>query len=125
MVNRQVATRLLEKRGHRVLAAPNGKEALDVLEREEWQFDAVLMDVQMPEMDGFETTRELRKRESSREVHLPVVALTAHAMERDKQRCLAAGMDAYAAKPIRMDELGQLLMKLTNAQREVANSKPR
>jgi PAS domain S-box-containing protein len=123
-VNRQVATRLLEKRGHRVLTAPNGREALDMLEREEWRFDAVLMDVQMPEMDGFETTRELRRRESSREVHLPVVALTAHAMERDKQRCLAAGMDAYAAKPIRMDELSELLLKLTRAQREVANSKP-
>jgi CheY-like chemotaxis protein len=108
-VNRTVATRLLEKRGHRIIAASNGKQALDTLEREQWRFDAVLMDIQMPEMDGFETTRELRQRENALGIHLPVIALTAHAMERDRQRCLAAGMDAYTAKPIRIEELMSLL----------------
>lgn len=112
-VNRTVATRLLEKRGYQVVLACNGREALDTLEREQWRFDAVLMDIQMPEMDGFETTRELRERERAVGIHLPVIALTAHAMERDRQRCLEAGMDAYTAKPIRIDQLISLLAELT------------
>jgi PAS domain S-box-containing protein len=116
-VNRTVATRLLEKRGNQVIAACSGQEALDTLEREQWRFDAVLMDIQMPEMDGIETTRELRKRERTAGVRLPVIALTAHAMERDRQRCLAAGMDAYTVKPIRIDELITLLAEVSVGER--------
>jgi CheY-like chemotaxis protein len=112
-VNRKVATRLLERQGHRVSLAGNGLEALSALEFSNWQFDLVLMDVQMPEMDGLEATRELRKREIARGTHIPVVALTAHAMDRDRERCLAAGVDDYLPKPIRMDELTHIISRLT------------
>ncbi len=107
LVNLQLATRLLEKRGHRVAVAGNGREALEAMEKE--HFDLVLMDVQMPEMDGLEATTLLRKREKTSGNHLPVVALTAHAMKGDRERCITAGMDDYLAKPIRPQELDQLL----------------
>jgi PAS domain S-box-containing protein len=107
LVNQKVVTRLLEKRGHRVMVAGNGREALDALGRE--NFDLVLMDVQMPEMDGFETTAVIREKEKSSGVHQPVVALTANAMKGDRAQCLSAGMDAYLTKPIRSDELDALL----------------
>jgi two-component system sensor histidine kinase/response regulator len=100
-VNQLVARRLLEKRGHTVVVAANGREALAVLEASEWVgFDCVLMDVQMPEMDGFECTAIIRSKEPVTRVHLPIVAMTAHAMSGDEARCLAAGMDAYLSKPI-------------------------
>jgi two-component system sensor histidine kinase/response regulator len=100
-VSRLVARRLLEKRGHTVVAATNGREALAILEESEWVgFDCVLMDVQMPEMNGFECTAIIRSKESVTGVHLPIVAMTAHAMSGDEARCLAAGMDAYLSKPI-------------------------
>jgi len=106
-VNQKVVTRLLEKRGHSVVVAGNGREALDALGKE--PFDLVLMDVQMPEMDGFETTAAIRENEKSSGVHQPVVALTANAMKGDREQCLAAGMDAYLTKPIRSAELDALL----------------
>jgi PAS domain S-box-containing protein len=108
-VNQRLAVRMLEKRGHRVMVAANGREVLEVLEKE--SFDLVLMDVQMPEVDGFEATVALREkeREQNRGAHLPVVALTAHAMKGDRERCLAAGMDGYLAKPIRSHELDEIL----------------
>jgi two-component system sensor histidine kinase/response regulator len=106
-VNRRVASRLLEKRGHSVVAASNGREAIAALEKE--SFDLVLMDVQMPEMDGFEATAAIRGKERSTGRHQPVIALTAHAMKGDQERCLAAGMDGYLAKPIRPQELDDLL----------------
>jgi len=106
-VNQRLATRLLEKRGHRVVVAANGKEALEALEREE--FDLVLMDVQMPEMDGLETIAAIRTKERRSGLHLPVIALTAHAMKGDAERFLAAGMDGYIAKPIRPQELDDTL----------------
>jgi signal transduction histidine kinase/CheY-like chemotaxis protein len=106
-VNRILAIRLLEKRGHAVVAAINGKEALAAMERQ--SFDLVFMDVQMPEMDGFEATAALRNREKSTGEHLPVVAMTAHAMVGDRQRCLDAGMDDYITKPIRPEELSEIL----------------
>lgn len=99
-VNQRLLTRLLEKAGHRVTVASNGREALDCLERANWKFDAVFMDVQMPEMDGLEATKKIRKLESTREKRIPIIALTAHAMEGDKERCLSAGMDGYLSKPI-------------------------
>jgi two-component system, sensor histidine kinase and response regulator len=107
LVNQRLAVRLLEKRGHRVVVAANGLEALQALEKE--SFDLVLMDVQMPEMDGLEATAILREKEKGTGVHQAVVALTAHAMKGDREKCLAAGMDGYLTKPIRPQELDQLL----------------
>jgi PAS domain S-box-containing protein len=111
--NRLLAVTLLQKEGHSVVVAVNGKEALDILARE--SFDVVLMDVQMPEMDGFEATAHIRAREHSTGRHLPILALTAHAMTRDRERCLEAGMDGYVSKPIQARELYQALAALTPA----------
>jgi PAS domain S-box-containing protein len=108
-VNQKLVARLLEKRGHNVKVVANGREALGALEQE--TYDLVLMDVQMPEMDGFEATGELRKREERTGLHIPVIALTAHAMKGDRERCLQAGMDGYLSKPIRPLELNDLLEK--------------
>jgi CheY-like chemotaxis protein len=103
LVNRKVAIGLLEKRGHHVTAAVNGKEAVEAWNGDE--FDVILMDVQMPEMDGFETTAAIRWQEQGSGHHIPVIAITAHAMKGDRDRCLAAGMDDYIAKPFRPSEL--------------------
>jgi two-component system, sensor histidine kinase and response regulator len=97
-VNRVVARELLARRGHEVVEATNGREALEAYERE--PFDLILMDVQMPEMSGFEATAAIREREQSTGGHIRIVAMTAHAMSGDRERCLAAGMDAYLSKPI-------------------------
>jgi PAS domain S-box-containing protein len=106
-VNQRLAVRLLEKRGHRVAVAVNGREALDALEKE--KFDLVFMDVQMPEMDGLEATAMIREKEKSSGLHQPIIALTAHAMKGDREKCLAAGMDGYLTKPIRPPELEEIL----------------
>jgi signal transduction histidine kinase/DNA-binding response OmpR family regulator len=106
-VNQRLAVRLLEKRGHSVKVVSNGREAVQTLENE--LFDLVLMDLQMPEMDGFEATAALRKREESTGTHQWVIALTAHAMKGDRERCLKGGMDGYLAKPIRPHELDTIL----------------
>jgi PAS domain S-box-containing protein len=106
-VNQLLARRLLEKRGHSVVVAENGQGALEALEKEE--FDLVFMDVQMPVMDGFEATAAIRKKEEPGGVHLPIVALTAHAMKGDREKCLAGGMDGYLTKPIRPQELDEVL----------------
>jgi two-component system, sensor histidine kinase and response regulator len=119
-VNQRLATRLLEKRGHRVVVASNGRQALEALEKE--SFDLVLMDVQMPEMDGFEATAAIREKEKASGFHLPVIALTAHAMKGDRERCLAVGMDGYLAKPIRQQELDDLLQSYTAHQAGVGNT---
>ncbi len=108
--NQRHAVRLLEKRGHVVTVAGNGRETLEALERE--RFDLILMDVQMPEMDGFEATAAIRARELSTGGHIPIVAITAHAMKGDRERCLAAGMDDYASKPIRAEELFETIARL-------------
>ena len=102
-VNQMLAARFIEKRGHTVTVVGNGLQALEALET--GSFDVVLMDVQMPEMDGFEATAEIRKREKLTGKHIPILAMTAHAMSGDRERCLAAGMDGYVSKPIRADEL--------------------
>ena len=105
-VNQTLAIRLLEKRGHTVVLANNGREALVILEHgAPGEFDLALMDIQMPEMDGFEATAAIREIEKTTGFHLPIIAMTAHAMKGDKERCLAAGMDGYVAKPIHPDEL--------------------
>jgi two-component system sensor histidine kinase/response regulator len=106
-VNQRLASRLLEKRGHSVVVAGNGLEALEALEKE--SFDLVLMDVQMPVMDGFEATAAIRKKEGGSGIRVPIVALTAHAMKGDREKCLAGGMDRYLTKPIRPHELHELL----------------
>jgi CheY-like chemotaxis protein/HPt (histidine-containing phosphotransfer) domain-containing protein len=103
LVNQRLAIRLLEKRGHAVVVVGNGREALAALEKE--RFDAVLMDVQMPEMDGFEATRVIRARERDHGGHVPIVAMTAHAMKGDRERCLKVGMDGYISKPLQPTEL--------------------
>ncbi len=108
-VNQRLASRLLEKRGHSVALAGNGREALAAIEKE--RFDIVLMDVQMPGMDGIEATAAIRSREKITGNHVPVIALTAHAMKGDQERCLAAGMDGYLTKPIRIKDLDDLLQK--------------
>jgi PAS domain S-box-containing protein len=129
MINQRVAVGILEKRGHTVVVADNGKEALAALERE--SFDLILMDVQMPEMDGFEATRAIRERElslsvsqslgpqdfglrtpDSRLFHIPVVAMTAHAMKGDRERCLEAGMDTYVSKPLQAQQLFEVIESL-------------
>jgi CheY-like chemotaxis protein/nitrogen-specific signal transduction histidine kinase len=97
----------VEKRGHSVVVAGNGLEALEALEKE--SFDLVLMDVQMPVMDGFEATAAIRKKEGGSGIRVPIVALTAHAMKGDREKCLAGGMDRYLTKPIRPQELDELL----------------
>ncbi len=108
-VNRCVAAGLLKKRGYLVEAVENGKQALAALACE--RFDLILMDVQMPEMDGFETTDAIRRKECATGAHLPVVAMTAHAMQGDRERCLQAGMDDYVSKPIEPLQLFATLEK--------------
>ena len=103
LVNQKVAVNLLKQRGHEVAVANNGREALVALDSE--SFDVVLMDIQMPVMDGFETTAMIRNREKQTGVHIPIIAMTAHAMKGDRERCLEAGMDGYIAKPIRAKDL--------------------
>lgn len=107
LVNQMLMVRLLQKRGHRVTVAGNGKIALEQLERE--HFDLVLMDVQMPELDGLAAAQEIRRREQLGGRHIPIVALTAHAMSGDRERCLAAGMEGYLTKPINTKELDETL----------------
>ncbi|MGH9711769.1 MAG: MHYT domain-containing protein [Candidatus Acidiferrales bacterium] len=102
-VNQVLAVRLLEKRGHKVTVAANGLEALAALDKQ--PYDLVLMDVQMPEMGGFEATAAIRDRERKTGICIPIVAMTAHAMKGDKEKCIAAGMDAYVAKPLDTDSL--------------------
>ena len=102
-VNQMVAVRLLEKMGHTVMVVANGRDA--VLMLEEKDFSLVLMDVQMPEMGGFEATRVIREKEAATHKHIPIIAMTAHAMKGDREQCLAVGMDGYIAKPIRPPEL--------------------
>ena len=119
-VNRKVAVRLLEKQGHTVVTANNGREALEVLDKLNWKVELILMDVQMPEMDGYQATSAIREHESRAGGHLPIVAMTAHALDRDRERCLAAGMDAYLTKPIQLDKLYEMLERVATTGLAVA-----
>ena len=106
LVNRKLVTRLLQKRGHRIIAVENGRAAVAALTSPgAKRFDVVLMDVQMPEMNGLEATAAIRQREAAAGGHVPIVALTAHALQGDRERCLAAGMDSYLVKPIDVEEM--------------------
>jgi two-component system, sensor histidine kinase and response regulator len=113
LVNQKLAVRLLEKRGHAVVVAGNGHEALAALEQQ--SFDVVLMDVQMPEMDGLEATAAIRARERIAGGHVRIVAMTAGAMKGDRERCLEAGMDNYVSKPLRPTDLFDIVERLTTA----------
>jgi PAS domain S-box-containing protein len=106
-VNQRVAVRLLQGYGHVVVVANHGGEAVEALSK--GPFDLVLMDVQMPQMDGFEATRAIREREAATDQHTPIIAMTAHAMKGDRERCLAAGMDEYLSKPLQREELLRIL----------------
>jgi signal transduction histidine kinase/DNA-binding response OmpR family regulator len=112
-VNQMLAVRLLQRHGHSTVIAANGRKALATLEQQE--FDLVLMDVQMPEMNGFEATAAIRQEEETTGRHIPIIAMTAHAMKGDEERCLTAGMDAYVSKPITPDELFRAVAKITPA----------
>ena len=112
-VNQAVMLRLLEKLGHVPVLATNGREALATLQAQ--KFDLVFMDVQMPEMDGFAATAEIRRREQAGGGHLPIVAMTAHALKGDRERCLAAGMDGYIAKPVKFELVQQEIERLCGA----------
>jgi two-component system sensor histidine kinase/response regulator len=103
VVNQKVAVSLLEQRGHKVTVANNGRQAIIALDNA--SFDIVLMDIQMPEMDGFEATTIIRAKEKATGGHIPIIAMTAHAMKGDRDRCLDEGMDGYIAKPIRARDL--------------------
>ncbi|MEO6026858.1 MAG: response regulator [Candidatus Binatia bacterium] len=117
-VNRIIATKLLEKRGHVVIAVENGALAVDRTATDE--FDIVLMDVSMPVMDGLTATTHIREREQVSGGHLPIVAVTAHALDQDRARCLAAGMDDYLPKPIRSADLFATVARLSRAHQRVA-----
>jgi signal transduction histidine kinase/CheY-like chemotaxis protein len=106
-VNQMFAVAILEKKGHAVRIANNGQEALDILGKE--HFDAVLMDIQMPVLDGLEATRRIRTGEKESGKHIPIIAMTAHAMQRDREECLEVGMDHYVSKPIRTEHLFEIL----------------
>lgn len=112
LLNQKLGMRLLEKQGWKVTPANNGKEVLDLLEKN--RFDFILMDVQMPEMDGIEATHEIRKREKETGSHIPIIALTANAFVEDRRRCLEAGMDEYTTKPIKIKELFSIIEEIYN-----------
>jgi PAS domain S-box-containing protein len=106
-VNQTLAVKILERLGHKVLVVNDGKEAIGRTQAED--FDLIFMDVQMPEMDGLEATMAIRAAEAGTGKHVPIVAMTAHAMKGDREKCLSAGMDGYLSKPIRIDELKQAI----------------
>jgi PAS domain S-box-containing protein len=111
-INRELVTRLLQKHGHTVMAVTTGREAVDLLDKDAANCDIVLMDVEMPDMDGFQATAMIREKEKISGKHIPIIALTAYAMKGDRERCLAAGMDGYVPKPIRHQNLFETIQKL-------------
>jgi CheY-like chemotaxis protein len=109
LINRKIVIQLLEKKGWNVKAVENGRLAFEIATNQ--RFDLILMDVQMPEMDGFDSTRNIRKAEENKNYHTPIVAMTAHAMKGDREKCLAAGMDYYITKPVNPAELYETIEK--------------
>jgi PAS domain S-box-containing protein len=120
LVNQKLAVGLLEKWGHSVFVANNGSEAVVASQAE--PFDLVIMDVQMPEMDGLEATETIRSREQSTGAHVPILAMTAHAMKGDRERCLASGMDDYISKPIRAGQLQETIHRLLGGETSKASA---
>lgn len=121
LTNQKLAVAILEKQGHRLTVVGDGRQAVHSFERE--TFDLVLMDMQMPDMDGLEATAEIRTIEKRTGTHIPIIALTANAMIGDRERCLKAGMDDYLSKPLRADDLFAMIHRLT-AQIQRAPSVP-
>jgi signal transduction histidine kinase/DNA-binding response OmpR family regulator len=121
-VNQKVVLKMLEKRGHRVVLARDGAQALDALQDRE--FDLVLMDVQMPGMDGLQATAAIRDREKAAGGHVPILAMTAHAMKGDREKCLAAGMDGYVAKPVQPAQLFEAIEAMAPASSAPPDLKP-
>ena len=117
-VNQRLAASLLERRGHRVTTVPNGRDALAAIEAH--AFDVVLMDVQMPEMGGLEATAAIRRHERGTRSYLPIVAMTAHAMKGDRERCLGAGMDEYLTKPLDPTQLYEAVERVSNGSTKAA-----
>jgi PAS domain S-box-containing protein len=117
LINQKVATRLLEKQGHKVTVANNGREVLEALGRD--KFDLILMDVQMPLMDGFEATGAIRQEEKETGSHIPIVAMTAHAMKGDRERCLEVGMDDYVSKPLKPEDLFKTIEHAINKYKKI------
>jgi two-component system, sensor histidine kinase and response regulator len=115
VINQKVASLMLKKKGHVVVTVNNGREAIETLADQD--FDAVLMDVQMPEMDGLQATAAIRAAEEGTDCHLPILAVTAHAMHGDREHCLDAGMDGYLSKPIQSAQLLQALADVLAAGR--------
>jgi PAS domain S-box-containing protein len=117
-INRELVVRLLQKHGHTVMAVRTGREAVDLLDKDAANCDIVLMDVEMPDMDGFQATAIIREKEKISAKHVPIIAMTAYAMKGDRERCLAAGMDGYVPKPIRhqdlLDTIQALVMDVPN-----------
>jgi two-component system, sensor histidine kinase and response regulator len=111
LVNQKLAVKMLQREGHATSVAENGRLALAALERE--RFDLILMDMMMPEMDGLEAARRIRAQEAVNGGHIPIIALTANAMQGDRERCLDAGMDSYLAKPVKAEALYREVQKLT------------
>jgi two-component system, sensor histidine kinase and response regulator len=113
-VNQMVAIRILQKLGHNVVTAIHGGKVLEALEKE--RFDLILMDVQMPEMDGYAATAAIRNKEQTSGEHMPIIAMTAHAMKGDREKCLEAGMDDYTSKPINVSELVEAMKRATSSE---------
>lgn len=111
-INRELVMRLLQKHGHTVMAVTTGREAVDLLDKDAAKCDIVLMDVEMPDMDGFQATAIIREKEKISGKHIPIVAMTAYAMKGDREHCLAAGMDGYVPKPIRRQDLLESIQAL-------------
>jgi len=109
MINRKVALRILQKLGYQADAVVNGKEVVEAVQ--EAHYDLILMDIQMPEMDGFEATGKIREMEKETGKHIPIIAMTAHAMKGDRERCLEGGMDDYVSKPIQQKELNAAIFR--------------
>jgi two-component system sensor histidine kinase/response regulator len=120
MVNQKLALRLLEKRGYEVIVVGDGQAAWSVLQ--DGSFDVVLMGVQMPTIDGLEATAAIREKEKSSGGHIPIIAMTAHSLKGDEERCIAAGMDGYVSKPIRTTELFATIERLLDKSPEVDRS---
>jgi CheY-like chemotaxis protein len=111
-VNQKLAVGLLEKWGHEVTVVENGQAAVQFWEAH--SFDLIILDIQMPIMDGLEAAKIIREQECQRDEHVPIIAMTAHAMQGDREQCLSAGMDGYIAKPLRIDELYRIIESLSN-----------
>jgi len=123
-INRELVTRLLQKHEHSITAVTTGREAVDLLEKDPSCCDMILMDVEMPVMDGLQATAIVREREKLSGRHIPIIALTAYAMKGDRERCLAAGMDSYLSKPIRYQDLLETIQRMVSGMPDVPAPAP-